>query len=146
LTLVYEPEALATVERIMPKRPFAPGFRLSALDIGVLLIGAASAILLAFVLPWLSFVVAFVIGHFFLFCNIIRMARPLELIWAGVFVLLAGATAAVEIPGWGITAGASLAMTAILVAMQMRKPSYHGVGWQWINPQLPAWWDSHAAE
>jgi hypothetical protein len=27
----------------------------------------------------------------------------------------------------------------------MWKPSYHGVGWQWINPGLPTWWESRNA-
>jgi len=30
--------------------------------------------------------------------------------------------------------------TIICVAVEMRKPSYHGVGWKWINPKLPEWW------
>lgn len=36
---------------------------------------------------WLGFIVAFVVGHFFVFCNIFRVARPLELAWSGVFVV-----------------------------------------------------------
>jgi len=30
----------------------------------------------------------------------------------------------------------------VVVVVQMRKPSYHGLGWQWINPELPNWWKS----
>jgi hypothetical protein len=33
-----------------------------------------------------------------------------------------------------------------VVIVEMRKPSYHGVGWQRINPGLPAWWDARVAE
>ena len=95
---------------------------------------------------WGGFVLAFVLAHFFLFCNVIRMARPLELIWAGVFVVLAGATLAFETPSWLVTAPVSLFVTAVVVVVEMRKPSYHGVGWQRINPGLPAWWETRVAE
>jgi hypothetical protein len=27
-----------------------------------------------------------------------------------------------------------------VVVAEMLKPSYHGVGWQRINPRLPEWW------
>lgn len=95
---------------------------------------------------WWAFVTAFVLTHFFLFCNVVRMARLLELAWAGVFVVLAGATVAVETPGWLVTALVSLLVTLIVVVVEMRKPSYHGVGWQRINPNLPAWWEARVAE
>ncbi len=129
----------------MQKRAFTPGFRLSTLDVMVIAVGSIGVVGLAFVVPWLAFVVAFVTGHFFVFCNVVRMARPLELIWAGVFVVLAGMTVAIDWPGWLATSVVSLAVTAVVVVIEMRKPSYHGVGWQWINPGLPAWWDAHAS-
>jgi hypothetical protein len=121
---------------------FAPGFRLSVLDACVLAAGAATAVALATVVAWWGFAVAFVVAHFFLFCNVVRMARPLELAWAGLFLALAGATIALEVPGWPATIAASLAMTAAVVAIQLRKPSYHGLGWQRINPGLRAWFEA----
>jgi len=130
----------------MQKREFAPGFRLSVSDAIVLAIGTVTAIALATVSFWWGFVIAFVVGHFFLFCNVVRMARPLELAWAGVFVALAGATVAVDTPGWLVTVLVSLLVTAVVVVIQIRKPSYHGVGWQRINPGLPAWWKSQMAD
>jgi hypothetical protein len=122
---------------------FTPGFRLSAIDVIVLVAGAVTVSALATLnYWWWSFVIAFVLGHFFLFCNIIRMARPLELAWAGVFVTLAAATIAIDAPGWLVTAAVSLATTVVVVVAEMRKASYHGVGWQRINPGLPAWWEA----
>jgi hypothetical protein len=128
----------------MPQRAFAPGFRFSALDGFVLVGGTAAAIVLATYVWWWGFVVAFVLAHFFLFCNVVRMARPLELAWAAVFVVLAGSTVAIETPGWLITALVALVMTVVVVIVEMRKPSYHGVGWQRINPGLPAWWEARS--
>jgi hypothetical protein len=111
----------------------------------VLVVGTVVAWGLFTVVWWWGFVIAFVLGHFFLFCNVVRMARPLELLWSGVFVALAGTTIAVDSPGWLVTACGSLMTTLVVVVLEVRKPSYHGFGWQWINPGLPAWWNSEVA-
>jgi hypothetical protein len=83
----------------MKQGAFAPGFRLSVVDVFVLVGGTTAAIVLSMYEWWWGFVSAFVLAHFFLFCNVVRMARVLELVWAGVFVVLAGATVAIETPG-----------------------------------------------
>lgn len=123
-------------------KDFAPGFRLSVRDVVVIVIGIAAAAYLFRIEPWWSFIVVFVVAHFFLFCNVVRMARPLELIWAATFLALASATLLTEMPGWPVTASISLAVTVVVVALQLRKPSYHGLGWQRINPGLREWWSS----
>ena len=123
-------------------KDFAPGFRLSLRDVIVILVGIAAAFYLFGIEPWWSFVVVFVVAHFFLFCNVVRMARPFELIWAATFLALASATLLTEAPGWPVTTGVSLVMTVAVVVLQMRKASYHGLGWQRINPGLRAWWDA----
>lgn len=124
---------------------FAPGFRLSALDAIVIVTGVVAALALAAIEPWWGFAVGFVVAHFFLFCNVVRMARPLELAWAGTFLALAAATMALDVPGWPVTTLVSLAVTLAVVVIQMRRPSYHGVGWRRINPGLRAWWDASNA-
>ncbi len=67
---------------------FRPGFRLSLLNIAILLVGGIGALGAFTTEAAIWFAIAFVVGHFFLFCNVIRMARPSELIWATVFCLL----------------------------------------------------------
>jgi hypothetical protein len=121
-------------------KDFAPGFRLSIRDVIVILVGIAAASYLFTIEPWWSFIVVFVVAHFFLFCNVVRMARPLELIWAATFLALASATLLTETPAWPVTASISLVVTVVVVVLQMRKPSYHGLGWQRINPSLRLWW------
>jgi hypothetical protein len=128
------------------KHAFAPGFRLSALDVIILVAGAVAAFALAMVIWWWGFVVGFALAHFFLFCNVVRMARSLELAWATVFVVLVAATVALDAPVWPVTASVSLVATVVVVVVQMRKPSYHGLGWRCINPGLPAWWEARKAE
>ena len=125
----------------MPCRQFLPGFRLSATDILVLLVATSASVVLALTHDWIGGVIAFVVCHFFLFCNIVRISRPLELAWAGAFLVLAACTVLFAIPGWRVTYLLLLAVTAIVVAIEMRKPSYHGVMWDRINPTLREWWD-----
>jgi hypothetical protein len=98
------------------------------------------------VLWWTGFVIAFVVAHFFLFCNVFRMSRPLELVWAAIFVGLAGSTVVNEAPGWMVTVAGSLVVTVVVIAIEMRSPAYHGIAWQRLNPKLPQWWESRFAE
>lgn len=122
---------------------FSPGFRISATDAAVLIAGAAGSVLAAQVEWWMGIVIGFVVGHFFLFCNVFRVARPLELLWAALFVVLAGSTITLGLPGWPVALTMSLVATLLVIVVQMRKPSYHGVLWQRINPGLPQWWEAN---
>jgi len=124
----------------MNERLFSPGFRISTLDIAVLAGGAVGAIWAFQRYRWLGLVIAFTISHFFLFCNVLRMARPLELAWSAVFMSLAGSTITFSVPGWFPTFALSLVVTLIVALIQLRKPSYHGVAWHRFNPDLPRWW------
>jgi hypothetical protein len=126
----------------MTTRTFSPGFRCSALDVVVLVVGTITCIAAAQFDLRSAFVIGFTVGHFFLFCNMFRMSRPLELIWSAVFVGLCVATFQTGWPGWIATAALSLLMTVIVVAIEMRGPSYHGVCWRTINPRLPEWWEA----
>jgi hypothetical protein len=121
---------------------FLPGFRLSPVDVAVLVVGTASTAFLATRFSAIAFVVGFVVLHFFLFCNVFRLARPLELSWAGCFVLLVSATTLWNKPGWMLTVAISLLVTVVVIALELRKPSYHGIYWKRINPTLPDWWQA----
>ena len=133
-------------ERLVFNKDFAPGFRLSVLDAIILIAGFVVVFALATIAWWGALVVGFVLGHFFLFCNVVRMSRPLELAWAVVFATLAAATLALDAPGWPVTLAVSLIASLALVGLEMRKPSYHGAGWKRINPGLPAWWKEHGSQ
>ena len=125
---------------------FKPGFRLSVLDAVVLAAGSIAALALAQTVWWAGFIVAFAVGHFFLFCNIVRMRRALEVPWAALFTALAAGTLVFDVPGWPATITLSLLATAAAVTFELRSPSYHGLGWRAINPQLPAWWQQSRAK
>ena len=122
---------------------FQPGFRLSILDIAVLVAGIIATVVMSTDIPAGSFVIGFVVAHFFMFCNVFRIPRRPELIWAGTFLILSCSTIFIGVPGWYATAGISLVVTIVLIRRCMALPDYHGVGWQRINPGLRSWWDEH---
>lgn len=125
---------------------FRPGFRLSQLDIAILLVGIVGVVLAGSVALYAGFVIAFVVGHFFLFCNVFRVSRLPELTWAIIFIGLSAATILVGQPGWLVTALCSLIVTIGVIFREIGKPSYHGVFWRTWNPGLEAWWLSNVHE
>src|SRR4051812_47661861 len=62
---------------LMAERKFQPGFRLSALDVIVLVVGGVASAYAMTIDRWFGIAIAFVVLHFFLFCNVLRMSRPL---------------------------------------------------------------------
>ncbi len=103
------------------------GFRFSAIDaIAILVCAVATAWGLAEI-GSLAWVFPFVLAHFFLFCNVFRVRRRPELIWAiGFLLLTAGClTANVSVlhAMWMV-----LPVTAAVLVHAVRQPSYHGVG------------------
>ena len=118
---------------------FNPGSRLSKIDILFIFISVISAIYLYAYSVVLSFCIFFVVGHFFWFCNITRMSRKPELIWACVFTAFSITTVKFGLPGWFYTFVISLLVTAILTVLEIHKPSYHGIYWKKLNPELPSW-------
>ena len=122
---------------------FSPGFRLSSFDVVILVAGLIGALLLGAQIWWAGLIIGFVALHFFLFCNIFRISRVPELIWAVAFVVLAGLTILTDFPGWLATSVIAIALSSFLIWRETKKPDYHGVCWEKWNPSLPSWWESH---
>jgi hypothetical protein len=110
------------------------------MDVGILFAATIAAAATFGYGWWLTAIIVWVVGHFFLFCNVFRIARPLELTWGAIFVALGVATMALAVPGWLATFVLSLLSTIVVVAIEMRKPSYHGICWPAVNPRLHDWW------
>jgi hypothetical protein len=119
---------------------FQPGFRFSASDVVMLIAAGAFAWWVYDRGPWLAKVTAFVVVNFFLFCNVFRVGRSQELLWTIVFIGLAAARLRMGTFEWITIYSISGALTIALILIEMRKPSYHGVGWETINPGLRDWW------
>lgn len=132
---------------------FSPGFRFSKLDAAVLFFGSYTALDLYAVPQALgsgtdinvAAALALPIIAFFLFCNAFRVSRPLELAWAALYVALMVATIRYQLLDWWLSVTLSIVALATVIYAQTRKPSYHGVGWQRINPNLPSWWKANVA-
>jgi len=73
-------------------------------------------------------VIPFAAGHFFLFCNVFRVRRKYELLWAGYFLVNAAAwwTVLGHFPWLLIFALQTPATLAAIVA-EIRSPHYHGI-------------------
>lgn len=126
------------------RRAFEPGFRISEVDAGFILAALAASAFLARFLEQLAIAALFVLLHFFLFCNVLRMQRTLELLWAAAFIGLWTCSYLWEIPSWLHTYALAMVATVTVTLVQLRLPSYHGVFWGALNPSLPQWWDSQA--
>ncbi len=122
---------------------FRPGFRFARLDAVALVVIGGAAIAVAFRWPLAGAVAGFVLGHFFLFCNVFRIRRVPELIWAGGFLVMAGHAMISDRPDWYWPQAflLSLVMAAGLIGREMRHPGYHGVWWRTLNPDLREWWE-----
>jgi hypothetical protein len=114
----------------MSERDDAPsrrGFRFSALDAVLLAAAAAGTAALLPVLGDRAWLVAFVAAHFFLFCNVFRIPRRSELVWAGALVVL---DLSLEWTGrfsWTTIGLAMTPLTVLLVWLAVRDPGYRGV-------------------
>lgn len=118
---------------------FNPGFRISRFDIAVIVTALATAVWLYGYSEKFSFMVLFVVAHFFLFCNVVRMSRIPELIWGGIFSLGCIYSLYYGFTPWYMAILLALVSTVVLVLLELKKPSYHGVFWLKVNPQLPEW-------
>ena len=112
------------------------GFRFSLADaiaICVFLAAAAGLRHLGSALWWLLVIAA---GHFFLFCNVFRIARRRELFWAALFVLNVGAWTWFGRLIWTGVLFWQLPFTAGVIIDEMRRSGYHGAFADKINPRL----------
>ena len=112
------------------------GFRFFATD--AVVIGACVAAIIPlrqFENP-LWWLLAIVVGHFFLFCNVIRMRREFELGWSAWFFVNTGMCLWLEKLTTANFLACQLPLTAILVITQLRSRRYHGIFARQLNPQL----------
>lgn len=123
-------------------KEFAPGFRLSIVDMAIILVAICAATLLHEYSSLLSYVILFVVFHFFLFCNLVRMSRIPELIWTACFLLLSTASIKLNLFPMTVVFLLSFLTTAVLIGLEFRKPSYHGILWQRVNSGLESWFSA----
>lgn len=135
--------------------PFAPadpvplfrnpprGFRLSPFDLVFLAVGVLAVVLTRGFPGNPSTLIAIVVGHFFLFCNVVRLRRSFELAWAAVFVALAVIGWGLGIQSWIVPLVFVTPYTGLLVLLEIRSGRYHGAGADgrivgWLKGKNPA--------
>lgn len=104
------------------------GFRFSATDAAVIAISVGATWLLRQRLGPFVWMIPLVVGHFFLFCNIVRMRPGYELIWAATYVANMLVWIGSGAFSWAPVLAIQLPLTAGLVALHVRSPRYRGVG------------------
>ena len=103
------------------------GFRFSASDAVILLLGCFATWRLRraeFPLWW---IVPIVIGHFFLFCNVFLVWRRWETVWAALFVINVASHIVFGALGWVQPLVIQLPVTLAVIVAQIRSPYYRGV-------------------
>lgn len=84
----------------------------------------------------LSLMITIVVGHLFVFCNVVRIRRWFELVWAGLFCVAILLWIALRlIPGWLVVLS-STALASVLIVIEVRSPRYHGMLSRRINSNL----------
>ncbi len=87
----------------------------------------------------LCWIIATPTAQFFLFCNVFRIRRFPELIWAGCYAVIVVVQTICSWPEL-VDLVAGFAVGALVIGLETRHPSYHGVMWQKFNPDLPGWY------
>ena len=125
-----------------PKSPFV-GFRLSWSDLIVLVSAALGSWALyrqGFPFWW---IIACVVGHFFLFCNVFRIRRSYELFWAMCFLINVGSWMQQGSLEWWPCLPLQVPFTLAVILAEIRSPRYHGVFAQRLNAHLDVHLASH---
>ncbi|MHC4777237.1 MAG: hypothetical protein ACYTFG_01530 [Planctomycetota bacterium] len=104
------------------------GFRLSVVDGLFIAANGAAAWLLRGVLGQFSWIFVVAVAHFFLFRNVFRIRRSYELIWTGIFLANFGAWLLSGDFDWLRVLAIQIPVTAVLIALELRSPRYHGIG------------------
>jgi len=112
------------------------GFRFSLTDAAAIIVFMSAAGFLwrqGSSLWWILLIAA---AHFFLFCNVFRIIRRRELIWAGLFILNVGVWVWLDNLTWPCVLLCQLPITVGLIVADMRTSEYHGVFANRLNPRL----------
>lgn len=109
------------------------GFRMSLVDAVILVTGAAAGWLLWEPLGGLSLLFPVVVAHFFLFCNVFRVRRSYELLWAAAFVVNFAAWTSAAAFSWRNVLLTQVPVTIAVVSAEMMSSRYHGVGCRWLS-------------
>jgi hypothetical protein len=105
------------------------GFRFSATDAGMIVVCTAVTWGLWPTVGKIALTFPVVLGHFFLFCNVFRIPRFLELSWGGIFIINVGFWFTIDRFDWIPILWSQLLPTMIVIFLAIMKTDYHGIGY-----------------
>lgn len=116
---------LACVDQLAKRRR---GFRLSWTDIAIIVACLIATVILYPSIGPLVLVGPITLGHFCLFCNVFRIRRAYELIWAVAFVFNFGMWSFFADISWYRILAVQTPLTVLLIGCEFFSSRYHGVG------------------
>jgi hypothetical protein len=115
-----------------PSRPW--GFRFSRSDLVVVLIGLFVIWHAALWHSDLAILTGFVLGHFFLYCNVFRVGERAELAWGTLLLMNVTICGLLADGSWWVVLPLQCVVTALIIVRALMSPDYHGAWCQRINP------------
>lgn len=135
---MWMPQVPSSKRSSMSKNsPSLHGFRLSFTDMAV--IGLTMIAIFEMARRGLPFgwILICVVGHFFLFCNVFRVRRSYELMWAVAFLVNVAFWIVWQLSlEWLPPLLTQFPITMIVIGMEIRSPQYHGIFAEKWNPRL----------
>jgi len=119
--------------------PVARGAVFSFYDFAILFSAFVLTILGWKIVGAYSLFLVFVIGHFFLFCNVFRVRRKTELLWAIIFIINYLVCTILDYIDILWIFSIQLVVTLILILIEVRHPHYSGVFSTRIKPGIDDW-------
>jgi len=123
---------------------FKPGFRISIIDLIFIVFVTVLAVSISSINHYLSIIIILPCVQFFLFCNVFRIRRKTELIWATLYLLFGYSGYYFHINTY-LFVFISLSTGIILIISEFKHPGYHGIMWRQINPNLEYWFRENEA-
>ena len=110
------------------------GFRFSPRDGVVLIVGAALTAGLMLLVGDIALLLAVLVFHFLLFCNVFRVGTKPELFWAASFAINVVCWVLTGMIEWWRIGLSQIPMTLIVLVWVMCQSDYHGVLAARLNP------------
>jgi hypothetical protein len=109
------------------------GFRFSLADLAAIAVCALATWAMWPLLDTMAAAFPIVLGHFFLFCNIFRVPRLLELLWGAVFLINFAARLSLGRFAWSAVLWTQLPFTLVVILTAIFQKDYHGIGYKLVS-------------
>jgi hypothetical protein len=112
------------------------GFRFSVADLVAIIVCVAITLALRKPLGDFTLLFPITLGHFFLFCNVFRIRRYLELTWAVLFITNIVLWTFTGHFSWLHVLATQTPVTMLAITVSLCSKDYHGIGTAWIQKKV----------